>query len=341
MVYPSGNMSNSSNCSNSTNNSGSSNSANSSVASAANSTKISPSSSGITTPTRVSIKEANDHLQLLHSRVTELETIIRSQSDQAAEQEEIYRRQLKELKSAKEAQIDELTKTIVRLEEKLKDLECSIKQKNEKLEENQIRLTQVDQLTDFLPNLEKFILSLKQVTLTEENVISSISNNEPTLSKSISSTGFTGHQDINNNDNMSDNENNPFQCENNSQMIDGDSQVNVKQADNQTDNSSSLIDMACQTDISGIVGGLVKTDLNGIDEKLIETNTDDLITMSGISTIGGLCSSEPCYSKRSSIDETNNSKEKQSPEEKPTTIPISGNGIGNYFYSLIVSKKFH
>lgn len=50
------------------------------------------------TPTRVSIREANDHLQLLHQRVQDLEDIIRSQGIALSEKDAHYRQQLKELK---------------------------------------------------------------------------------------------------------------------------------------------------------------------------------------------------------------------------------------------------
>lgn len=314
MMYPIG-MS-SSNCSNSTNSINNSNGSNSGN-SAANSTKISPSSSGITTPTRVSIKEANDHLQLLHSRVNELEDIIRQQNGQSAEQEETFRRQLKELKSAKEAQIDELTKTIVRLEEKIKDLESSVKFKNERLEENQIRLTQMDQISDFLPGLENLISILKRVTAQEDTVISPI---ETSISCNLPIIGLMD-QEINDSHNSSH------------KQINSNSKDDESNGDHSNEVHSSTVDIACQTDIIGdagitvsnpeITNGSVSTNNSNENDP---SNFNDAVETSGISTISGSCSSEACYSKRSSIDDTNYKDKVPSEERVGFTITDDGAG---------------
>src|SRR5258708_5537906 len=111
------------------------------------------------TPTRVSIKEANEHLQLLHLKVTDLEDIIRSQGIALSEKDINYRRQLKDLKEAKEMQIEELTRTIVKMEEKNKDLEKEVKEKREKLEDCQQKLLLLDNvISSSLPSLEGLLL---------------------------------------------------------------------------------------------------------------------------------------------------------------------------------------
>lgn len=118
------------------------------------------------TPTRVSIKEANEHLQLLHQRVSDLEDIIRSQGMALSEKEVTYRRQLLELKESKERHIEDLSRTILRLEERNRTLERdlktkvnlvdTIKEKNGLLKEFVLKS---------MPPLEQLVIEMKQMVV--------------------------------------------------------------------------------------------------------------------------------------------------------------------------------
>ena len=98
------------------------------------------------TASRISIREANDHLQLLHQRVGDLEDIIRSQGSTLSGKDIEFRRQIQELKETKERQISELSMVIAKLEGKNQELASEIQEKSDHLNGCQQRLLMLDQI---------------------------------------------------------------------------------------------------------------------------------------------------------------------------------------------------
>ena len=121
---------------------------------------------------RISIREANDHLQLLHQRVGDLEDIIRSQGSALSGKDIEFRRQIQELKESKERQISELSMVIAKLEGKNQELVSEIQEKCGHLNGCQQKLIMLDQiLTTSLPPLEQLIANLKQFSLNNPDMV--------------------------------------------------------------------------------------------------------------------------------------------------------------------------
>lgn len=121
---------------------------------------------------RISIREANDHLQLLHQRVGDLEDIIRSQGSALSGKDIEFRRQIQELKESKERQISELSMVIAKLEGKNQQLVSEIQEKCGHLNGCQQKLIMLDQiLTTSLPPLEQLIADLKQFSLNNPDMV--------------------------------------------------------------------------------------------------------------------------------------------------------------------------
>lgn len=129
------------------------------------------------TPTRVSIREANEHLQLLHQRVSDLEDIIRNQGMALNDKEANYRHQLIELKESKERHIEELTKIVLKLEEKNRVLERELLAKGKDLEASKSWSRHLEKfLALSLPSLEKFVGDIKELTNSSTNPMHNGSN---------------------------------------------------------------------------------------------------------------------------------------------------------------------
>lgn len=129
-------------------------------------------SSITSTASRIAIREANDHLQILNQRVGDLEDIIRSQGSALSGKDIEFRRQIQDLKECKERQISELSMVIAKLEGKNQELASEIQEKADHLNGCQQKLLMLDQiLTTSLPSLEQLICNLKQFSLNNPDMV--------------------------------------------------------------------------------------------------------------------------------------------------------------------------
>lgn len=120
-------------------------------------------------------REANEHLQRLHRRVTDLEEIIRNQGIAINEKEaghRLLRSQLRELKDIKERQVKELSLTVSKLQEKNRSLDDQIRRKSEGLDECHKRLILLDKLlSTSLPAVEKLVSNLRRFSVSNTELV--------------------------------------------------------------------------------------------------------------------------------------------------------------------------
>ena len=132
-------------------------------------------------------RETSDHLQRLHRRVTDLESIIRDQGLAINEKEaghRLLRSQLRELKDIKERQVKELSVTVSRLQERNRSMDDEIRRKSEGLDECQKRLMLLDKLlATSLPAVEKLVTNLKRFSLTNADLIKAQSKQQINCTK--------------------------------------------------------------------------------------------------------------------------------------------------------------
>lgn len=114
-------------------------------------------------PTRSSIKEANDHLQLLHQRVVELETTVQNQAEALMKKDEIMQAKLRELAEIKDLEIDELTKRLEYSEEKLKKLEHLLRDKDQVIEQLSNRCVSAEEVSAYTPAIEKLLAAMRKL----------------------------------------------------------------------------------------------------------------------------------------------------------------------------------
>lgn len=128
-------------------------------------------------PTRSMIKEANDHLQLLHQKVMELEKTVQEQAEALIKKDEYMQTKLRELMEMKDAHILEHKRTLESYEQRMQKLEQQCRDKDAQLEAMTQKCISVDELDTFVPALEKLLASLKK--LSTKNVTTSNSITPP------------------------------------------------------------------------------------------------------------------------------------------------------------------
>lgn len=121
------------------------------------------------TPNRVNIKEANDHLQLLYSRINKLESIIKVQAEETIKLEQFHLKEMKDLKEVKDGFIQDMNEKIISLEAKIKILENEDIERKNKLNEAQARLSLLDHfIINMLPCLEGLINEISKISLNHK-----------------------------------------------------------------------------------------------------------------------------------------------------------------------------
>ena len=111
-------------------------------------------------PTRVSIKEANDHLQMVHCRMDQLEAIVDRQKIEIEKIEERYRQEVEdEMKEKIQAQekIIELNKEIDSLKDQIDKLELTVKNQQEIVNEKIRNEHKFNEIKSLVPAIEKLI----------------------------------------------------------------------------------------------------------------------------------------------------------------------------------------
>lgn len=119
--------------------------------------KVSPS------PTRSSIKEANDHLQLLHVKVSELERTVQEQAEALIKKDEAMQVRIRDVGDAKDGRIAELEALLASAEQRLKKHEELLRERDMQLELLSHRYALVDEVAAYTPAVEKLLAAMKRL----------------------------------------------------------------------------------------------------------------------------------------------------------------------------------
>ncbi|XP_037528295.1 vimentin-type intermediate filament-associated coiled-coil protein-like [Rhipicephalus sanguineus] len=119
--------------------------------------KVSPS------PTRSSIKEANDHLQLLHVKVAELERTVQEQAEALIKKDEAMQTRIRDVGDAKDARIAELEAQLTVAEERLRKQEEQLRDRDMQLELLSHRYALVDEVAAYTPVVEKLLAAMRRL----------------------------------------------------------------------------------------------------------------------------------------------------------------------------------
>lgn len=114
-------------------------------------------------PTRTMIKEANDHLQLLHQRVAELEGTVQEQAEALIKKDEQLQMRLREQADIKDAHIRDLSRSVEAYEQRVRRLEQQCREKESQLESMAHKFTVMEELAAYTPLLERLVTSLKKL----------------------------------------------------------------------------------------------------------------------------------------------------------------------------------
>lgn len=114
-------------------------------------------------PNRTSIKEANDHLQLLHQRVMDLETTTREQSEALKKKDELLQTTIRDITDLKDSEIHDLTTIIDQLRDRIKKLEHLLREKDQQIELLNHRCSIAEDVASYTPTVEKLLSAMKKI----------------------------------------------------------------------------------------------------------------------------------------------------------------------------------
>ncbi|GFQ84204.1 uncharacterized protein TNCV_3408321 [Trichonephila clavipes] len=114
-------------------------------------------------PNRTSIKEANDHLQLLHERVMELEATTQEQSEALKKKDELLQTTIRDITDLKDAEIHDLATIIDQLRDRIKKLEHLIREKDQQIELLNHRCSIAEDVASYTPSVEKLLSAMKKL----------------------------------------------------------------------------------------------------------------------------------------------------------------------------------
>ena len=108
-------------------------------------------------PTKSSIKEANEHLQALYQRVSELETTVKEQAESLMKRDEDAQRSIDDLTRAKDREINELRKSLEASEGHVQSLLGSCREKDTLISHLQYKCKLLDDATRCIPTLDQLM----------------------------------------------------------------------------------------------------------------------------------------------------------------------------------------
>lgn len=114
-------------------------------------------------PNRTSIKEANDHLQLLHQRVMDLESTTREQSEALQKKDELLQTTIRDITDLKDSEIHDLATIIDQLRDRIKKLEQLLREKDQQIELLNHRCSIAEDVASYTPAVEKLLSAMKKM----------------------------------------------------------------------------------------------------------------------------------------------------------------------------------
>ncbi|XP_077981316.1 vimentin-type intermediate filament-associated coiled-coil protein-like [Glandiceps talaboti] len=114
-------------------------------------------------PSRSSIREANDHLQALYKRVDDLEQTVKEQAESMIKKDEQMQTALKEVSQHKDKEITELRKTLESSEAQLQRLLATTREKDAQIAHLLSKCQLLDDICITKPALEKLLSAFEKV----------------------------------------------------------------------------------------------------------------------------------------------------------------------------------
>ncbi|XP_006826047.1 vimentin-type intermediate filament-associated coiled-coil protein-like [Saccoglossus kowalevskii] len=111
-------------------------------------------------PSRSTIREANDHLQALYTKVNELEHTIKEQAESMINKDVQMQNKLKEVASGKNKEINELRRTLESSEAHMQRMLATNREKDALIAHLQQRCQVLDELCLSKPILEKLVAAM-------------------------------------------------------------------------------------------------------------------------------------------------------------------------------------
>ncbi|XP_013419482.2 uncharacterized protein LOC106180130 [Lingula anatina] len=111
---------------------------------------------------KLNIQEANRHLQALHMRVQELESMVKEQAEALIRKDEQMQVKIAELVSAKEAEVTQFQQALYISEQKVQNLMTLSRNKDARIFQLKQRCEHLDELLKTKPVLENILEILKQ-----------------------------------------------------------------------------------------------------------------------------------------------------------------------------------
>lgn len=106
-------------------------------------------------PTKSSIKEANDHLQALYKRVSDLETTVKEQAESLMKRDEEAQQNIEEVARNSGREISELRKSLEASESHVQSLLASCREKDTLISHLQYKCKLLDDACQTLPALDQ------------------------------------------------------------------------------------------------------------------------------------------------------------------------------------------
>jgi len=116
-----------------------------------------------TSPTRSMIKEANDHLQLLHQRVQQLEQTVKEQAEAMLKKDEESHARIYEIIQSKDAVINNMTQTVDELKHRVHFLEQQCHEKDCRLATFSSQQDVIAELVTYSPVLTGLLSTLQKL----------------------------------------------------------------------------------------------------------------------------------------------------------------------------------
>ncbi|XP_070564478.1 vimentin-type intermediate filament-associated coiled-coil protein-like [Ptychodera flava] len=124
-------------------------------------------------PSRSSIREANDHLQALYKRVSDLEQTVKDQAESMIKKDEQMQTALKQVSLQKDKEITELRRTLESSEAHVQRLLASQREKDAQIANLQHKCQLLEDICQSKPMLENLLATIEKA----ENFKTSVSPN--------------------------------------------------------------------------------------------------------------------------------------------------------------------
>lgn len=125
----------------------------------------------LSSPSRVSIEEANSHLKLVHQRVEQLETMVNKRDQQLSQSEDSHRQEVQRLTASYDKHCDELNREIEFLKNKVKELESKVISQKEIIDDNEQKMSKLSLMLTLRPGLDKLLQLMNSLAADDSQVV--------------------------------------------------------------------------------------------------------------------------------------------------------------------------